>query len=108
VIVAHPDDAKFWAGGTIAGWTDAGMAVTYCALTDGETGGYNASVPRGDIPRIRRAEQRDAAALLGVEDSHLRLQGGHGRLYSSPPQPPSARSKNSCTAGAVSCGFIRK
>ena len=23
VVVAHPDDADFWAGGTIAGWTSA-------------------------------------------------------------------------------------
>jgi LmbE family N-acetylglucosaminyl deacetylase len=71
VIVAHPDDAEFWAGGTIAGWTDAGVAVTYCVLTDGETGGYDPSVPRADMPRIRRAEQRQAAALLGVEDVHF-------------------------------------
>ncbi len=67
VIVAHPDDAEFWAGGTIAQWVDAGVAVTYCVLTDGETGGYDASVPRDEIPRIRRAEQQQAAVLLGVE-----------------------------------------
>jgi LmbE family N-acetylglucosaminyl deacetylase len=68
VIVAHPDDAEFWASGTIAHWTDAGVAVTYCVLTDGETGGYDASIPRDDIPRIRRTEQQQAAALLGVRD----------------------------------------
>ncbi|MBV8542616.1 MAG: PIG-L family deacetylase [Pseudonocardiales bacterium] len=68
VIVAHPDDAEFWAGGTIARWTDTGVAVTYCVLTDGETGGYDASIPRGDIPRIRRDEQQKAAASLGVKD----------------------------------------
>ncbi len=68
VIVAHPDDAEFWAGGTIAHWVNAGVAVTYCVLTGGETGGYDASVPRDDIPDIRRAEQQQAAALLGVED----------------------------------------
>jgi LmbE family N-acetylglucosaminyl deacetylase len=71
VIVAHPDDAEFWAGGTIARWIDAGVAVTYCVLTDGETGGYDASVPRDEIPRIRRAEQQQAAALLGVKDVHF-------------------------------------
>jgi len=68
VIVAHPDDAEFWASGTIAHWTDAGVAVTYCVLTDVETGGYDASIPRDDIPRIRRTEQQQAAALLGVRD----------------------------------------
>ncbi|MBV9143350.1 MAG: PIG-L family deacetylase [Pseudonocardiales bacterium] len=68
VIVAHPDDAEFWAGGIIACWTDAGFAVTYCVLTNGETGGYNTSVPREDMARIRRAEQQQAAALLGVTD----------------------------------------
>lgn len=68
VIVAHPDDAEFWAGGTIARWIDASVTVTYCVLTDGETGGYDESVPRDDIPRIRRAEQQKAAMSLGVKD----------------------------------------
>jgi LmbE family N-acetylglucosaminyl deacetylase len=68
VIVAHPDDAEFWAGGTIAGWTDAGAAVTYCVLTDGELGGFDETVPRADLPRIRRAEQQRAAAVLSVAD----------------------------------------
>lgn len=71
VIVAHPDDAEFWAGGTIACWTDAGVDVTYCVLTDGETGGYDPSVPREDMPRIRRTEQQNAAALLGAKDVHF-------------------------------------
>jgi LmbE family N-acetylglucosaminyl deacetylase len=47
-IIAHPDDAEFWVGGTIAHWTDEGIQVTYCVLTDGS----------GEIPRIRRAEQQ--------------------------------------------------
>ena len=68
VVVAHPDDAEFWAGGTIAGWTDAGIAVTYCVLTNGDAGGFDPNVPRSEIPRIRRAEQQEAAALLGVHE----------------------------------------
>jgi LmbE family N-acetylglucosaminyl deacetylase len=68
VVVAHPDDAEFWAGGTIAGWTDAGIDVTYCVLTDGDAGGFDPDVPRSEIPRIRRAEQQEAASLLGVRE----------------------------------------
>ncbi len=66
VIVAHPDDAEFWAGGTIARWTDAGIGVTYCIVTDGDGGGFDPATARADIPAIRRAEQRAAAELLGV------------------------------------------
>ena len=68
VIVAHPDDAEFWAGGTIALWADAGNEVTYCVLSDGEGGGFDPAVPRSQVPQIRRAEQAEAAALLGVKD----------------------------------------
>ncbi|MBN1173834.1 MAG: PIG-L family deacetylase [Micromonosporaceae bacterium] len=68
VVIAHPDDAEFWLGGTIAGWTAAGVAVSYLVLTDGEAGGFDPDVPRADIPRIRRAEQEEAAAILGVDE----------------------------------------
>jgi len=68
VVVAHPDDADFWAGGTIVGWTSAGMAVTYGVLSDGDSGGFDPEVPRSAIPGIRRAEQEAAAAVLGVSD----------------------------------------
>lgn len=68
VVVAHPDDAEFWAGGTIAGWTDAGIEVTYCVLTEGDAGGFDPAIPRADMPKIRRAEQQEAADLLGVRE----------------------------------------
>jgi LmbE family N-acetylglucosaminyl deacetylase len=68
VVVAHPDDVDFWAGGTVACWTSAGIAVTHCVLSDGDTGGFDPEVPRSAIPGIRRAEQEAAAAVLGVSD----------------------------------------
>ncbi|WP_344976003.1 PIG-L deacetylase family protein [Salinactinospora qingdaonensis] len=68
VIVAHPDDAEFWAGGTLAGWAETGIAVTICVLTDGEQGGFDSTTPRSQIPRIRRAEQQAAAEVQGIGD----------------------------------------
>jgi LmbE family N-acetylglucosaminyl deacetylase len=68
VVTAHPDDVDFGAGGTVAAWTDAGVEVTYCVITDGDAGGFDPSVPRSEIPGIRRAEQEAAAKVLGVDD----------------------------------------
>jgi LmbE family N-acetylglucosaminyl deacetylase len=68
IVIAHPDDAEFWAGGTIARLTDAGSEVTYCVLSDGEAGGFDPAIPRSEIPQVRRAEQAEGAALLGVYD----------------------------------------
>jgi LmbE family N-acetylglucosaminyl deacetylase len=68
VIMAHPDDAEFWAGGTIAVWSAAGCKVTYLLLTDGDAGGFDHGLPRSELPGIRREEQRDAAAILGSDD----------------------------------------
>jgi LmbE family N-acetylglucosaminyl deacetylase len=77
VAVAHPDDADFWAGGTVARWSAAGILVTYLVLTDGDAGGFDPAVPRADIPRIRRSEQQAAARILGVRDVRfLRLAEG--------------------------------
>jgi len=68
VVSAHPDDVDFGAAGTIAHWTDAGTTVTYCIVTDGDSGGFDPAVARSDIPGIRRAEQEAAAKCVGVDD----------------------------------------
>ncbi|MGH9064339.1 MAG: PIG-L deacetylase family protein [Acidimicrobiales bacterium] len=68
VVVAHPDDVDFGAAGTVATWVGAGTEVAYCIVTDGDAGGFDSKVPRADIAGIRRAEQRAAAAVVGVTD----------------------------------------
>ncbi|MBP2368021.1 PIG-L deacetylase family protein [Pseudonocardia parietis] len=68
VIAAHPDDIDFSCSGTVAVWADAGVAVTYCLVTDGDAGGFDPAVPRSEIAGIRQTEQRRAAAEVGVED----------------------------------------
>lgn len=73
VITAHPDDVDFSAAGTIAMWTDAGIEVSYCIVTDGDAGGHDEAVPRAEIAPLRRAEQTAAAKQVGVHD--LRFLG---------------------------------
>ena len=68
VVVAHPDDVDFGAAGTIAGWTDEGIEVTYALCTNGDAGGFDPTVAREDIAGIRQEEQRAAAKELGVSD----------------------------------------
>jgi LmbE family N-acetylglucosaminyl deacetylase len=68
VVAAHPDDVDFGAAGTVAAWTKAGVAVTYCVITDGQAGGFDPGLDRSEMPRIRRAEQTAAAREVGVED----------------------------------------
>ena len=67
-ITAHPDDVDFSAAGTIARWTDAGLEVTYCVVTDGDAGGVDEDLPRAEVPALRRAEQVAAAKCVGVHD----------------------------------------
>ena len=70
VVCAHPDDVDFGAAGTVAAWTDAGIDVSYCLVTDGDAGGFDPAVPRSEIGPIRRAEQTAAAKEVGVTDLH--------------------------------------
>jgi LmbE family N-acetylglucosaminyl deacetylase len=68
VVFAHPDDVDFGAAGSVARWTAAGSAVTYCIVTDGDAGGSDPSVSREEMRVIRRKEQEAAAAEVGVKD----------------------------------------
>jgi LmbE family N-acetylglucosaminyl deacetylase len=73
IVAAHPDDIDFSAAGTVACWTDAGIEVIYCLVTDGDAGGFDESVPRAEMGPLRRKEQAAAAARVGVQD--LRFLG---------------------------------
>jgi LmbE family N-acetylglucosaminyl deacetylase len=67
-ITAHPDDVDFAAAGTVARWTEAGIEVVYCVVTDGDAGGFDEDFPRAEMPAVRRAEQVAAAKCVGVQD----------------------------------------
>ena len=66
-MLAHPDDVDFGSAGTVATWTAAGTEVTYCIVTDGDAGGFD-DTPRDQMGPLRQAEQRAAAAAVGVSD----------------------------------------
>jgi LmbE family N-acetylglucosaminyl deacetylase len=68
VVFAHPDDAEFLAGGTIARWTRNGATVGYVCATDGSAGWNGPDRTRDEIAAIRERELRDSADLLGVAD----------------------------------------
>jgi len=65
-VFAHPDDADFGAAGTIARWVAEGLEVSYVLVTRGDTGGFD-DTPRERMPLLREAEQRAAAAAIGVK-----------------------------------------
>jgi len=80
VVLPHPDDESFGAGGTIALYTKAGVPVTYACGTLGQMGrnmGKNVFANRETIPQIRKKELEDACKELGVQD--LRLLGFHDK-----------------------------
>mgnify|MGYP006283334789 FL=1 len=68
VVMAHPDDCDFGAGGTIAYWTAKGIHVSYCIITNGDQGGEESGIPLEEMPKVRQKEQRDAGRALGVAD----------------------------------------
>lgn len=72
-IVAHPDDAEFGCAGTLARWAREGWEVYLAVCTDASGGGSDAaddvgSEARSVITATRKAEQREAARLLGLRD----------------------------------------
>ena len=65
VVTAHPDDVDFGASGTIAGFTKAGIEVTYAIVTNGDAGGFDPAVPGPRSPgsgRRSSGRRRPASA----------------------------------------------
>ncbi|MFJ2507528.1 PIG-L deacetylase family protein [Arthrobacter citreus] len=69
-FAAHPDDIDFGAAGTLAKWAAQGTEITYCIMTSGDAGGFEAAGRDGIIAR-RNAEQRAAADIVGAGQIHF-------------------------------------
>jgi LmbE family N-acetylglucosaminyl deacetylase len=71
VVTSHPDDVDFGFAGMVGVFTDAGIEVAYCIVTDGDAGGSETGVRREGMAPLRRDEQRKAAAVVGVQELHF-------------------------------------
>jgi LmbE family N-acetylglucosaminyl deacetylase len=78
VVMAHPDDPDFGAGGSVARFADGGAEVTYVVVTDGRQGGEDPKVKDSELIATRQREQRAAAKVLGVKNvEFLGYKDGH-------------------------------
>ncbi len=67
IVMAHPDDAEFVCGGTIAKLCAEGRRVTYVLATSGDKGTAERDIEPWALAARREAEQRNAAATLGAQ-----------------------------------------
>ena len=64
-VGAHPDDCDVKAGGTAALLAEAGHAVKFVSLTNGDAGHHE--MGGGPLAKRRRAEAKEAARRLGID-----------------------------------------
>jgi LmbE family N-acetylglucosaminyl deacetylase len=65
VLVPHPDDAEFFAGGTIARFVREGARVVIVIATDGRRGTF--TLDADTLARLRQEEASRAAGVMGAE-----------------------------------------
>src|SRR5436853_1027677 len=68
VVMAHPDDAEFGCGGTIAKWAAAGKEINYVLCTSGDKGSSDLTISPFQLAQTRRREQVNAARTLGARE----------------------------------------
>ncbi len=69
VFGAHPDDCELDAGGTAVLWAAQGHHVKFVSTTNGDIG--HATMAGGPLAKRRAAEVKEAAKVLGVEESQV-------------------------------------
>lgn len=68
IVEAHPDDAEWYCGGTIAKLARDGADVTFVICTEGEKGSYDIATNPVELGATRKREQENARAVLGVRE----------------------------------------
>ena len=82
-IGAHPDDAEFGAGGTLARLAREGWEITYIVVTNGNKGTHDRAFNPFELSATREIEQRKALDVLGGKTHAIHLRYNDGELESS-------------------------
>jgi LmbE family N-acetylglucosaminyl deacetylase len=90
-IVAHPDDAEFQCGATLAKWAAAGAVIHHLVCTDGSKGSWEVHEDTTALVATRQVEQRAAAKALGATGEQVFLDAVDGEL-----EPSLARQAEVC------------
>ena len=86
VVVAHPDDAEFMCGGTVAAWAAEGTEVHYCVVTDGSAGSNEPGVTREWGAPLVVVSLRD---VRGIRSTPVLTWNGESRAFESGAAPGS-------------------
>jgi LmbE family N-acetylglucosaminyl deacetylase len=69
VVMAHPDDAEVYAGGTISRLTSEGKTVRLVVTTNGGKGNKDKKeLTESELSVLRVKEQDEAAKIMGIEE----------------------------------------
>jgi LmbE family N-acetylglucosaminyl deacetylase len=79
-VFAHPDDAGFFCGGTLARWALAGAEVTIVVATSGDKGSADPQMTSAQLIEMREAEERAAGQVLGAKEV-IFLRHRDGELF---------------------------
>ncbi|MCD9623608.1 PIG-L deacetylase family protein [Rhabdothermincola salaria] len=83
VIGAHPDDAEFLCGATLAKWAARGCVINHLVLTDGSKGTWDVDADVAALVARRETEQLEAARRLGSRGKVVMLGHVDGDLQPS-------------------------
>ena len=83
VVIAHPDDAEFQCGATLAKWAANGTIVHHLVCTDGSKGTWDPHADQVALVATRKAEQKAAARRLNSKGSVIFLDQVDGELQSN-------------------------
>src|SRR5262252_2199986 len=86
-VLAHPDDESLGFGGTLARYAAEGVETYLVTATRGERGRFGSlgkSADPVEVGRVREAELRQAAAVLGIREVSI-LNYPDGAVDEVPP-----------------------